>query len=225
MNVKAKTFLIIVLTLLIGMMVGGLTHRIVMEKRIKRAFSLRNPEHMVGLYEKTLNPDSKQAKQLREILSKHAKIIEELRYNFQEDMRTANQALHEDLDKVLTPAQKSRLQRRSFRPRRPLQREDRGRFQRGGMPLLMEDFRVLRERLSLTDEQIQRLRDIMMRPMPWRDMMPKEGPNLERILEWWKERERAIDKEIAEFLTEEQKKAYALLKQERREKIIKMIME
>lgn len=225
MNVKAKTYLIIVFTLLIGIVVGGLSHRIVIEKRIKRAFSIRNPEHMVDLYERTLNPDSKQAKQLREILHNHAKTIEELRYDFQEEMLSAHQALHKDLDKILTPAQKERLQRRSFRPRRPPQRENRGRFQRGHMPSSMEDMQTLKERLSLTDEQVDRLGDIMMRPMPWRDIMPKEGPNLERILSEWKERERAIDEEMAEVLTGEQKKAYAQLKQERREKIIKMIME
>ena len=225
MDVKAKTLLIIVLTLLIGIVIGGLTHRIVMEKRIKRAFSIRNPEYLVSQYEKTLNPDSKQAKQLREILNKHAKTIEELRYDFQGDMLSANEALHKDLDKVLTPAQKRRLQGRFFRPRRLPQRENQGRFQRARMPFSMEDIQALRNRLSLSDEQVQKMTDVMIKPMSRREMMPKEETSLERILNWWKERERAVDKEIKEILTEEQKKTYSQLKQERREKIIKMIME
>lgn len=225
MNVKAKTFLIIALTLLIGIVVGGLTHRIVMEKRIKRAFSIRNPEHLVSQYEKTLNPDSKQAKQLREILNKHAKTIEELRYDFQEDMLSANETLDKELNKILTPAQKRRLQRRPFRPRRPPQREHQGRFQRERMPFFMEDMQALRVQLSLSDEQVQKMMEVMMKPISPREMIPKEETSLERILQRWKEREGAVDEEIKEILNEEQKKVYTQLKQERREKIIKMLME
>ena len=225
MDVKTKTFFIIILTLLIGIVVGGLAHRIILQKRIQRAFSVRNPEYLVSMYEKTLNPNSEQAKQLREILNKHAKTMTEIRNDFQEDMFSANDALDKELNKVLTPAQKRRLQRRPFRPRRHLEKKKPGPLMRARMPFFIEDIQVLKDRLSLSDEQVQKIQDLLKKPRLRRKMMPKQEPSLKRIFQWWKERERAEDEAVIEVLTEEQKKAYAQLKQERREKIIKMIME
>lgn len=225
MDVKTKTFFIIISTLVIGIVVGGLAHRIILQKRIQRAFSVRNPEYLVSMYEKTLNPNSEQAKQLREILNKHAKTMAEIRNDFQEDMFSTSEALDKELNKILTPAQKRRLHRRPFRPRRSAEKKKRGPFTRARMPFLMEDIQFFKDRLSLSDEQVQKIQDLLKKPRLRRELRPRQEPNLQRIFQWWKERERAIDEAVLEILTEEQKKAYAQFKQERREKIIKMIME
>jgi len=116
MNTKVKIALIIVLTLVIGIVLGAMINRAFLRYRIQKAFLNRNPVGMVSFLEEVIQPTPEQRILIREILEKHRKKSEELREKFMMEMKTEFESLEAELDPILTPEQKNRLKRRSFRP-------------------------------------------------------------------------------------------------------------
>ncbi len=117
MNIKVKIALIIVMTLVIGIVLGALFNRAFLRYRIKRAFHDRNPVGMVAFMEEAIQPTPEQKVLIREILEKHRKKTQEIRDEFMLEMREAFESLEAELDPILTPEQKKRLQERFFSPR------------------------------------------------------------------------------------------------------------
>jgi hypothetical protein len=129
MNIKVKTTLIIIITLIIGIVLGAMLNRTFMHLRIRRAFDAVNPIRFTRILEQAIDPTPGQKKQIREILKKHAKIVEELRKNFEEGMQSSFETLKKEMDSVLTPEQKERLEE-MMRERRPWMRRERPPFPR-----------------------------------------------------------------------------------------------
>jgi Spy/CpxP family protein refolding chaperone len=117
MNTKVKIALIIIMTLVLGIVLGAMLNRAFIRYRIRRAFADRNPVGMVAFMEKNIQPTPDQREQIREILERHRIKTEEIREKFMEEMRQEFESLDAELDPILTPEQKKRLKRRFFRPR------------------------------------------------------------------------------------------------------------
>lgn len=111
MNMKVKTTVVIILTLILGIILGAMLNRIFVFQRIKRAFDAVNPDRFTMILEQVIEPTADQKKQIREILKKHAKIVAELRKNLDEGMASSFSTLQKELDSVLTPEQKERLEK------------------------------------------------------------------------------------------------------------------
>ncbi len=125
MNIKVKTALIIVATLLIGIIFGALLSRAYLHHRIRRAFVMVNPNRFAPFFEQAISPTPEQSEQIRKIFQKHAQKVFELRKNFEAGMSLSFESLREELDSVLTPEQKKRLEK-MMRERRPWPRRGPG---------------------------------------------------------------------------------------------------
>ncbi len=206
MNIKTKTTLIIILTLIIGIAVGAFLNRAFIQHRIKKVFSRMDPKHMVSFYEHIIQPEEKQSKQLRHILDEYAKRIAEIRKSTQEQLRITNEFFMEEMDRLLTPEQKKRM------------RESRGfgrwggRMPRqfGGPPRIIKSINLevkwLNNQLSLSREQVFKIRNVLIRfhtrPINQRNEMWRTNR---------KEREFMV---IQDFLNEKQKKIFQKIKQD-----------
>ena len=101
MNMKVKTTIVIILTLILGIILGAMLNRIFVIHRIRRAFDSVNPDRFTMMLEQVIEPTAEQKKQIREILKKHVKIVAELRKNLDEGMASSFQTLQKELDAFL----------------------------------------------------------------------------------------------------------------------------
>jgi Spy/CpxP family protein refolding chaperone len=124
MNIKVKTTLIIMSTLIIGIIIGALFSRAYLHHRIRRAFTMVNPNRFMIFFEQNISPTPEQSEQIRKIIQKHAKTVSELQKNLRDGMDSSIESLQKELDSVLTPEQKRRLER-MMRGRRLWPRRDR----------------------------------------------------------------------------------------------------
>lgn len=111
MNIKIKTTLIIVLTLLIGILTGAMLNRTLTHRRIRNILLQRRPDVFATRWERHLRPNTGQERAIREILDKHARKIADLRLKFLEEMQSQYESLKKEIDPLLTPKQKRRLMR------------------------------------------------------------------------------------------------------------------
>ena len=70
MNIKVKTALILLLTFTIGIIIGALLNRALLENRIRRTITWRNPGGMINRYRRVIQPGSDQSKLIKNILDK-----------------------------------------------------------------------------------------------------------------------------------------------------------
>lgn len=111
MNIKVKTALIIIITLVMGIIIGAMLNRALLQHRINRAFSWRLPDFMITNFENIIEPDQEQSKLIREILNRHAKRMMEIRENHRKELQESFESLQKEMDLILTPEQKRRLLR------------------------------------------------------------------------------------------------------------------
>jgi hypothetical protein len=116
MNTKSKIALIIIVTLVIGIVLGAMINRAFLRHRIQRAFATRNPVGMVSFIERSIRPTPDQRAKIREILEKHRMKSQEIRDRFMKEMQLEFESLESELDPILTPEQKERLKDRTPGP-------------------------------------------------------------------------------------------------------------
>ncbi len=133
MNIKAKTTLVIILTLIIGIVFGFLLSRAYMHYRIKRAFAMITPSRFIPVFEQTINPTPEQREHIRKIIQEHAENIAELQKNLREGMESSFESLRKELESILTPEQKKRLGK-MMRHRKLWPRRDRRHWPPRGRP-------------------------------------------------------------------------------------------
>ncbi len=134
MNIRLKTTLIIIATLIIGIIFGALLSRAYLHHRIRRAFTMVNPNRFMTFFEQTISPTPEQREQIRKIIQKHTKTVSELQKNLRDGMDSSFESLRKELDSVLTPEQKERLEK-MMRGRRPWPPRDRRLWPRRDGPL------------------------------------------------------------------------------------------
>ena len=123
MNMKVKTTIVIIITLIFGIVLGAMLNRTFMHQRIRRAFDAVNPNRFTMILERAIGPNPEQRKLVKEILQKHEKDISDLRKDLRDGMQSSIQSLQKELDSVLTPEQKERLEK-MMSARRPWMRRD-----------------------------------------------------------------------------------------------------
>jgi len=112
MNVKTKTALIIILTLLIGILLGAGLHRLYLQHRLRRIVNLQRPFLMTRMMERVIQPSPKQREEIQKILRRHTQRLLDIRRDFEEKMRKEVEAIRQEIDPLLTPQQKKWLERR-----------------------------------------------------------------------------------------------------------------
>ena len=212
MNIKLKMTFVIIATFILGIITGAMLNRALVQKRIRNILSKRTPAVFVPFIEERIGADPDQSKEIRKILNKHAKRIEDIRTNFSVELQSALDLLRAELDPLLTPEQKRRLERGlpgppSMGPPRFLITED-----------LDGELRAMKEALELTEEQTLQIRQILEE---MRNQIRKEREEMDRARKKWRpmmESEEKADQAIREILTDEQKKLYDRYKEERRKR-------
>lgn len=127
MTTRTQTTLIVIGTLIVGMVLGGLIVGAVARHRLQELAELRTRPGLVNRLERVIQPTSDaQRDTVRAVLTRHAERIVALRRTHRRDLRAAIDSLRADLALHLTPEQQARLKRhigrwrqRARRPRRP----------------------------------------------------------------------------------------------------------
>ena len=223
MNVKTKTSIIIITTLILGIFIGAMLNRALLQRRIGRVFSMRNPATFMDFFHRTLDPSQEQAKKIKTILDKYSDRMIGMRESFLEETQAVSEELDKELDPILTPQQRRRLERNRFRTgeirrrgKRPLSQKRRGRRPNA-------EFQMLRKRLALSEQQSSQVMKILQPSMSPRGMMQGQD-SLERMLQMWKKREMEKDTAFMKVLTENQKKIYERLQAEKKQRIADIIL-
>jgi hypothetical protein len=133
LNIKVKTALLGIATLLIGLLLGALIYRSLSQARIKKIMDFRTHEGFVRRFEGGIIPGITQRDTVRKIIKKYAWKFQQINQEQREKITLMFKEFHEELSKVLTPEQMKHFRRRFFRQRRLNRR--RPRFRKGPPPV------------------------------------------------------------------------------------------
>lgn len=206
MNVKTKTFLVIVLTLVVGIIIGALANRALLQNRVRRVFSMRSPNVFTQSYLESIKPDAEQNKQIKEILERNGQLLDEIRAKSREDLETVMAAMMSELESVLSPEQLKRLEDRSSRGRVPFGRRS-----------VEDELAFLSSELDLTEDQISKLEKILKTSRIHPPDKKPSGPPME-LMTTFREQMQKREEEIIKILTDDQKNKYDELRKNRRKR-------
>jgi hypothetical protein len=106
---KAKPVLLVVLTLLLGFILGWLTSAQVRLQKLKPVRFYFSEEHFREGFYKTIQPDEKQKAEIEKILDNYARLNSEMQANFRKEFEANIKAFRKELDSKLTKEQLARL--------------------------------------------------------------------------------------------------------------------
>lgn len=106
---KAKPVLLVIVTLIIGFVLGMLTSAQLRLHKLKPVRLYFSEERFREGFYTTIQPDEKQKAKIEIVLNKYAKINSELQTNFRKDLDANMKALRKELDANLTKEQIARL--------------------------------------------------------------------------------------------------------------------
>lgn len=106
---KAKSVIVIVLTLVIGFILGMLTSAQIRYHRLKPVRVYFSEERFRDGFYKTIQPDEQQKAKIDIVLDKYAKINSELQNNFRRDLDASMNSFRKEIDLNLTKEQIARL--------------------------------------------------------------------------------------------------------------------
>ena len=116
MKTKTRTLVILLVTLLMGMLIGSLLHGNVMKRRMEKHFrELRHPRGFISRMDDILELEGSQKEKIHEILKSHHKLLDEHR----SQLDAIVDSLKVDLRKHLTEEQIKKLEERGPRRRFP----------------------------------------------------------------------------------------------------------
>lgn len=124
MDIKIKSTLIILVTFIIGMIAGGMITQAFFKYQLEKALSMRLPKGFAAHFERIIEPTDVQRNALREILHKYGEKYSEIGQRIRKDFLPIQEAMRKELNSILTPEQRKRLDMRFFehRPKRFFQR-------------------------------------------------------------------------------------------------------
>src|SRR4030042_420711 len=106
---KAKPILVVVLTLLIGFILGMLTSAQIRFNRLKPVRLYFSEERFREGFYKTIEPDEKQKAEIEKILTKYAKLNSELQGDFRKQLDVNMKEFRKEIDSRLTKEQLERM--------------------------------------------------------------------------------------------------------------------
>lgn len=149
---KTRPILLVILTLVIGFVLGMLTSAQLRLQKLKPMRVYFSEERFREGFYKTIQPDEKQKAKIELILDKYAKLNSETQSRFRKELDGNVRALRKELDSNLTKEQLARLKEMDER-REEMIRQERSRHRNDTM-----NFRNIR------------------RPDSYRRRMPNDGP-------------------------------------------------
>lgn len=109
-NVRTKTVLVLIGTLVLGMVLGALLTGVLVRHRIHHLRQLRTPagftQEMMQAIEPT-GPDQRES--LRKALKSHVQRMREVRERYRNELRAEVDSMHAAAEKLLTPKQQERM--------------------------------------------------------------------------------------------------------------------
>lgn len=119
MSIRAKTVFIIVITLVIGILIGALVLVPPIAKHhFKRIASMRRPEGFIKGMEHIIRPSESQAESVNEVLDRYSRQFDEINERHHLEMTALMDSLRNDLTPILTDEQNDRLDTIARRARR-----------------------------------------------------------------------------------------------------------
>jgi hypothetical protein len=106
---KAKPILLVLLTLVIGFILGMLTSAQIRLNKLKPVRLYFSEERFREGFFKTIQPDEKQKAEIVQILDKYAKMNSELQNNLRKELDSNIKEMRKELDSKLTKEQLARL--------------------------------------------------------------------------------------------------------------------
>jgi len=223
MSAKSKIILHMGVTLIIGIAIGAMLNRAIVQKHIRDIMERRAAGMFLPVREILASATPEQEPKLREAFEKHRKALAEIHDRFSREIQAAMDDLKKEVDPLLTAEQKKRFETKLPGPP-PFSRWRRGGFPPGGPPfpggIAIE---VLRDRLKLSDEQAARIKDILgrfkeeaaSRFKEKRDREPGREPG-QGPAPFFETGISKMEAEIEGLLTEEQKALFRRIREERR---------
>lgn len=130
MKTIAKTSLVLIGTLIIGIIIGTIGSTILRRNLMEeRAARFKTAEGFTNRLIHVIEPDSSQKKAIEKILFEHHQQVQEISSDFHVQMKSKTDSLLKDLKPILTEEQYDRLEKR-LKHRRPFFREGRRKFDR-----------------------------------------------------------------------------------------------
>lgn len=121
MNTRAKSALVIVTTLIIGILIGVFVLVPPIAKHhFKRIASMRHPEGFIKGMEHMIRPSEAQAPEVHRLLDRYSQRFDEINDRHHAEMTALMDSLRTDLSPVLTDEQNERLDRMGQRARRSM---------------------------------------------------------------------------------------------------------
>jgi hypothetical protein len=117
MDIKIKTTLIILFTFIIGMVAGAIITRAFFKYRMEKVLSMSVPSGFAAHFERIIDPTDEQRESVRKILNKYGQQMFQMRQKSLKEFFSINQAMQTELNSILTPEQRKRLEERFFRNR------------------------------------------------------------------------------------------------------------
>jgi hypothetical protein len=133
---KAKPILLVIITLIIGFILGMLTSAQLRYHRLKPVRVYFSEERFREGFYKIIEPNEKQKTEIEKILEKYAKLNSELQDNFRKELETNMKEFRKEIDSKLTKEQLARLKEMDERRQEMIRqvRKDRGdSLNNGGM--------------------------------------------------------------------------------------------
>ena len=110
MNSKLKITSILILTLIIGMVLGAVIHGSYMKNRFRKSVSrMRTPEGFVKRYEKIIEPNDSQKEDVEKILLKTYDKLQQLYRSPTNQFESIMDSLRLELQPILTAEQNEKL--------------------------------------------------------------------------------------------------------------------
>ena len=106
---KAKPIIVVIVTLIIGFVLGMLTSAQIRYQKLKPVKVYFSEEKFRDGFYSTIQPDGQQKAKIDLVLDKYAGINSELQYNFRKELDASMKDFRKELDSNLTKEQLARL--------------------------------------------------------------------------------------------------------------------
>ena len=106
---KAKPIIVVIVTLLIGFILGMLTSAQIRYHKLKPVRVYFSEDRFREGFYQAIQPDEQQKAKIDQVLDKYAKINSELQNNFRKDLDASMKTFRKELDSNLTKEQLTRL--------------------------------------------------------------------------------------------------------------------
>ena len=114
MDIKVKTALILIVTLLIGIVFGAMLYRAMFQSKVKGFLEMRTPDGFIRKFENAVDTTPDKKEKIKKILDKYGEQFFEMNQEHRKEVSLLFNSLREELAEILTPEQIRKMLRRGF---------------------------------------------------------------------------------------------------------------